>query len=117
MPYKDYEEHKRKARENYSKNREKRKRRVREQQKDYINPNRTPEDYFSVYYISEKHYCGYTNNLRERSRHHGVSVDDMRILFCSEDEVEAVIKEAEYHLLGMNGNKEITRIKNKKEKL
>jgi len=65
------------------------------------------DGFYSVYYIVNEHYCGYTRNLERRITDHkrdGKDCSEVRLLYTSEDRVEAAHTEALFQsYLGMNG--------------
>ena len=62
---------------------------------------------YTVYYLPEEHYCGYTKALDRRMKEHivaGKNVDNMRVLYASENHIETIHHEAMFQsYLGMNG--------------
>ena len=64
--------------------------------------------YYTVYYLPKEHYCGITKmNVEYRMHQHkskGKNVEGWRVMFCSEDKLEAYHYESLYHgVLGVNG--------------
>lgn len=62
---------------------------------------------YTVYYLPEEHYCGYTKILDRRMNEHaasGKNISNMRILYSSENHTQAIHHEAMFQsYLGMNG--------------
>ena len=64
------------------------------------------DDYYSVYYLPEEHYCGVTTAVLKRIKEHSRTrnVDGWRVLFCSKDKKEAYYHESLFHsVLCMEG--------------
>ena len=65
--------------------------------------------YYSVYYLPEEHYCGYTSYLTDRIRVHeraGKNVDGWKILYATKCKVDARHHENLFHSwMGMEGIK------------
>ena len=115
MPFKNESDRIANSKEYYNTNKEAIKDRVRKRSKSIY--DKAKLDHYVVYYLPEEHYCGVTSHLRGRLVKHekdGNSTEGWRVLYASEDEMEAVVKEAEFQIvLGMNGHREISRINNK----
>ena len=62
---------------------------------------------YTVYYLPEENYCGYTKILNRRMNEHaakGRNIDGMRILYASKNHTDAIHHEAMFQsYLGMNG--------------
>ena len=77
------------------------------------------EDHYVVYYIPREHYCGITIQPKARMTRHrtdGFDTTGWRVLACADTREEALILEAEFHLMGMNGMRGIKHIPQTKDK-
>ena len=75
---------------------------------------KTELDYWAVYYLPHEHYCGISKNPVDRMRCHKarkLNTDDWRVLYCADTYEDAIVTETKFHLLGMNGHKELKHIK------
>jgi len=71
------------------------------------NTNKRHDGFYSVYYLVNEHYCGYTKNLERRIKDHnrdGKDCSEIRLLYTSKNKIEAAHHEAMFQsYLGMGG--------------
>ena len=92
-------------RENY-RNESKEKREARKLRASKIN-NKRNDGYYSVYYIPNEHYVGYTKMFDHRMKEHsrkGKNVEGTVVLRTFEDKNYARLYEAQWHTMGVNGS-------------
>ena len=79
----------------------------KEYARKYLQSKKDP--YYSVYYLPEEHYCGYTSYLEDRMRVHenaGRNIEGWRVLYATESKEDARHHENFFHSwMGMEGIK------------
>lgn len=93
-------------RRNCYKNETSEKREKRKKQASKIHSKRN-DDYYSVYYIPNEHYIGYTKMFEHRMREHkrkGKDIEGAVVLRVFKDKHYAKLYEAQWHVMGVNGS-------------